>query len=143
MNYGISQLIAGNADASGNASVKQTAISAPALTYLCFDAGLIFMHPDYAANPNPGYLYIPGTTDAGGQEPPAPGTAAAIPVIGAWYEVDSDMARDWRSGRHLGGINIAFADGHVKWLKSSVPIEEGKKYGRREPNAWEPGKPPQ
>jgi prepilin-type processing-associated H-X9-DG protein len=28
------------------------------------------------------------------------------------------------SGRHLGGINMAFADGHVKWLSTSTVYAE-------------------
>jgi prepilin-type processing-associated H-X9-DG protein len=40
-----------------------------------------------------------------------------------WTEVPINMApeqiADWaRYTRHLGGANIAFADGHAKWYKS-------------------------
>jgi prepilin-type N-terminal cleavage/methylation domain-containing protein/prepilin-type processing-associated H-X9-DG protein len=34
---------------------------------------------------------------------------------------------DCQNGRHLSGVNVAFADGHAKWLKSSVVRNEAKK----------------
>jgi prepilin-type N-terminal cleavage/methylation domain-containing protein/prepilin-type processing-associated H-X9-DG protein len=34
---------------------------------------------------------------------------------------------DCETGRHFQGVNVAFADGHVKWLKSSVVVAESRK----------------
>ena len=35
---------------------------------------------------------------------------------------------DCKNGRHFGGVTVAFADGHVKWLRSSVLLSEANKY---------------
>lgn len=34
---------------------------------------------------------------------------------------------DCQTGRHFLGVNMAFADGHVKWLKSSAVVTQSKK----------------
>src|SRR5690606_11771511 len=38
-----------------------------------------------------------------------------------------DRISDCQTGRHFGGVNMTFADGHAKWLKSSVVVDEAKK----------------
>jgi len=98
--------------------LKIAAVVAPASTYAMMDAG------------NYSTTYVAGT----------PGSASAdnggyIPGIGALgtnctptsssYDI---LQSDCQSGRHLGGINVAFADGHVKWLKTDVVSAEAVKY---------------
>lgn len=50
------------------------------------------------------------------------------------------FANDCMHGRHFGGINMAYADGHVKWLKSSTVIAEALKYytSPAPKNSWDP-----
>jgi prepilin-type N-terminal cleavage/methylation domain-containing protein/prepilin-type processing-associated H-X9-DG protein len=36
------------------------------------------------------------------------------------------LAKDCESSRHFDGITIAFADGHVKWLKATVVKQQGQ-----------------
>lgn len=109
---------------SGSSAVKLAAVQAPANTYAFMDAGNYTMNPSYlySLTANNGY-YIPGAGKLGGSC--APGTTGAA------------LVDDCNSGRHLDGMNMAFADGHVKWLKSSVVLKEGKTASP--PNgAWNP-----
>jgi prepilin-type N-terminal cleavage/methylation domain-containing protein/prepilin-type processing-associated H-X9-DG protein len=64
------------------------------------------------------------------------GTAATgsyyLPGIGelgvSCTAVTDEYEKDCMTGRHFGGVTIGFADGHVKWLKSSVVRNEAIKY---------------
>jgi prepilin-type processing-associated H-X9-DG protein len=50
--------------------------------------------------------------------------------------------QDFTNGRHSGGgLNIAFADGHVKFVKTEVAVMNAEFYKAGQPSAWEPGKP--
>lgn len=40
------------------------------------------------------------------------------------------------TGRHFDGVNIAFADGHVKWLKSAIVTEQAFLMVDGQPSAW-------
>jgi prepilin-type processing-associated H-X9-DG protein len=50
--------------------------------------------------------------------------------------------KDFLSGRHFGGGNIAFADGHVKWVKAETIVKEATAFGSGSPatvvSAWNP-----
>lgn len=43
-------------------------------------------------------------------------------------------------GRHFDGLNVTFADGHAKWLKSSIVVREAQKYNAttHAASAWDP-----
>jgi prepilin-type processing-associated H-X9-DG protein len=43
-----------------------------------------------------------------------------------------------KNGRHLEGVNVAFADGHVKWLKTEVLNTESLKPAPNQYGAWNP-----
>jgi len=45
---------------------------------------------------------------------------------------------DCQSGRHFRGINMAFADGHVKWLKSEVVVKTAKTTYNYVASPWNP-----
>jgi prepilin-type N-terminal cleavage/methylation domain-containing protein/prepilin-type processing-associated H-X9-DG protein len=116
-NYGANRYVLG--DSSG---LKQSAIVAPAGTYLCFDSGYIMLYPSTAAAPTATSNYIPGT-----------GSFFPTTTMGTDYD------DDFKNGRHFLGVNVAFADGHVKWLKSSTVLAEAKKYKSTHPTcAWDP-----
>ena len=101
-------------------TVKDSQFASPASTYLLLDGGQWSIDPYYIALRGSaiGSYYLPGSGDAGippdGSSPPS--------ANGAWFQ------SDYQSGRHFGGVNVEFADGHVKWLKSDKVIAEAKKY---------------
>lgn len=41
----------------------------------------------------------------------------------------SSYKSDCMSGRHFGGVNITFADGHAKWLRTDAVLAEYRKSG--------------
>jgi prepilin-type N-terminal cleavage/methylation domain-containing protein/prepilin-type processing-associated H-X9-DG protein len=98
--------------------LKIAAVVAPANTYAMMDAGFYSVTdnsaiPSLAKSDNGGYL--PGVGMLGANCTPA-STSYTI------------LENDCRSGRHLEGVNMAFADGHVKWLKPDVVSAEASKY---------------
>lgn len=126
--YGANLLITTNV-AAGVASLKQSALSGPAGTYLAADWGNIIMHPAYAPGPDYTNFYLPGSGKLGGMP--------ASPDISSVYQ------GDYQNGRHLEGINIAFADGHVKWQRSEKVLLEAKNYllANGTKNAFDPANP--
>ena len=38
--------------------------------------------------------------------------------------------QDYQSGRHFGGVTITFADGHVKWQKTDIVLQEARNHIR-------------
>ena len=52
------------------------------------------------------YRYVPGS--ACGKDP----SETTYGFAGA-----PDLAADWQYGRHNGGVNVGFCDGHAKWYK--------------------------
>jgi prepilin-type N-terminal cleavage/methylation domain-containing protein/prepilin-type processing-associated H-X9-DG protein len=112
-NYGVNQLISPSA---GSVPLKDAQIASVATTYLAMDAGGYRMLPSYVTNPQASYWYIPGEGDI--LKIPLPTNATFT----------AGLESDFFSGRHFLGVNMAFADGHVKWLKSEQVIAEAKKY---------------
>jgi prepilin-type N-terminal cleavage/methylation domain-containing protein/prepilin-type processing-associated H-X9-DG protein len=104
--------------------LKMSAVNSVSTTYLFMDAGTISIDPTYAENSTATVFYVPGIGDAGG----------SCSTISSTYDGGKESA-DCKSGRHLGGVNVAFADGHVKWLRSTVLRQEAQKSGN---GAWSP-----
>ena len=102
---------------------------APASTFLCFDCGNYRLGPEYAAAPVGSQWYIPGTGDILGLDP--------VSQVGT-YPITDDLRQDFRSGRHFQGINMAYADGHAKWLKTEQVIQEARKSAPNQYGAWNP-----
>jgi prepilin-type N-terminal cleavage/methylation domain-containing protein/prepilin-type processing-associated H-X9-DG protein len=106
--------------------VSMAAVQSPSSTYMLMDSGAYVDAPANVTvvhnltNPNGGYWYLPGT---------GPGSADNLTKGGtAWTALGvSTMDQDFSSGRHLGGVNVAFADGHVKWLQSHTVYAEALK----------------
>jgi prepilin-type N-terminal cleavage/methylation domain-containing protein len=102
-------------------SLAQIANSAG--TYMAMDSGTYNIGAYLTHTPNSGF-YLPGVGDLGvaytGTVPAAPRDA------------------DFRSGRHFGGVSVCFADGHAKWLKSSVLLADARKSGS---GGWNPNNP--
>ncbi len=102
------------------------AFNAPASTYAMMDWG------GYAASrwdPN-----VPGISHS--QYGYLPGSGPNSPLASPQRTIHSDYQRDFDSGRHFGGINIIFADGHVKWTRSEIVYDEALKDQAATKSAW-------
>ncbi len=97
-------------------------VASPASVYLFMDGGVYNHLPSgnvvSPLVPDPGLSigsnqYLPGTGDVGTT------VCAASAVAG--------QQNDCQRGRHFNGLNIVFADGHVKWLQTSKVVAEAKK----------------
>lgn len=96
------------------------AIITPASTYMMTDSGALRIDRSYTRFLESNNYYLPGAGSAGN---PCNTTIA-------------NAKADCENGRHFDGVNVAFADGHVKWLKSSVLYTEaGKSNGAWSLNA--------
>lgn len=79
-------------------------IPRPSETYLVFDCGADQMSYRYATQPAATKYYIPGW----------PGNSAIN-----WATVCVD---DALKGRHMGGVNVGYVDGHVRWLRAEPMV---------------------
>lgn len=118
LNYGANEVVI--VYGSTPIPLKLAAIISPASTYMMMDASDIRINPARADTVTAPY-YLPGLGDAGG----------TCPTTITNYS-------DCVSGRHFGGVSVTFADGHVKWLKSSVLRRETRKTGASLRGAWNP-----
>jgi len=112
-NYGSNLLIMRN-NSSSNAypSISLAAVNSPASTYLIMDAGYNRMDVAYFFTSTTGWSYLPGSGAFGAPEKST--NTSTYPA-------------DFHTGRHFDGVNVTFADGHAKWLKSAVVWNEAKK----------------
>lgn len=122
--YGANALILPTAGAIPSKSLAS--ISSPSTTYLAMDMGAYALAPNEfvypgvttvrgVTSPANTYWYLPGTADlVGGTSPFASGA-------------NQKNDPDYQSGRHFNGVNVAFADGHVKWLKAETVFREAEK----------------
>ncbi len=110
-----------------NPSVSLASVVAPSSVYMMMDSGSYYINSTYAKALGALYYYVPGEGEGGGDCTGASGSYAP---------------GDCASGRHFGGVNMAFADGHVKWLRASVVVAEAKKYVASPPaSAWNAASP--
>jgi prepilin-type N-terminal cleavage/methylation domain-containing protein/prepilin-type processing-associated H-X9-DG protein len=123
-NYGANELML---PAPTNSAVSLAGVSSAASTYMIMDAGAYGFIPYSVYHPAASFAYLPGMSSLVAVTP--------TPVMGTDYQYD------YTSGRHFLGINISFADGHVKWLKSSVVFQEARNYSNSIKNAWDPTNP--
>jgi prepilin-type N-terminal cleavage/methylation domain-containing protein/prepilin-type processing-associated H-X9-DG protein len=106
-------------------AVSIAEVQAAANTYMILDAGVYVMTAwnQVIIGNSANNQYLPGAGDVG-----------TTVCSGS----DSFQDPDCEKGRHFGGVNMAFADGHAKWLKSSVVIQEAKKVAPQANGAWNP-----
>lgn len=122
--YGANQFLQ-----SVGTTVKLAGIKSPATAYYIFDSSITTMPPNYAAAPKAiitppplPLIYMPGAGDVNSA---AKGICNQYTTAGGAALKDATL--DCNSGRHFGGVNMGFADGHVKWLKTSVVQAEAAK----------------
>jgi prepilin-type N-terminal cleavage/methylation domain-containing protein/prepilin-type processing-associated H-X9-DG protein len=119
-NYGYNQNLFGffNMDPAtygttpGTISVSLGNISRPAETIMYCDAGCYAMSYSVIDYPQASIWYMPGTAKPGAAQ------WASTSGTGPW------MDNDWRTGRHNGQVNIAWADGHVKSVAGQSLIDK-------------------
>jgi prepilin-type N-terminal cleavage/methylation domain-containing protein/prepilin-type processing-associated H-X9-DG protein len=112
--------------------ITLAALGAPASNYMFLDSGIYTIGATTAARPAQYSNYIPGSA----------------PYVTPTTQPSAEYQSDFQTGRHLEGVNVAFADGHAKWLKTSVVIDQAKRsvgatygYPANTPNAWSPSNP--
>ncbi|MEO6908382.1 MAG: H-X9-DG-CTERM domain-containing protein, partial [Abditibacteriaceae bacterium] len=60
--------------------------------------------------------YLPGT---------GAGSVDNFTINGTWSAAGyPELQADFDSGRHFGGVNMLYADGHAKWLHSHEVVTE-------------------
>jgi prepilin-type N-terminal cleavage/methylation domain-containing protein len=107
----------------GATGIHKAAIASVATTYLFMDWGTYSAAYNRAVTGS-GVYYLPGMGAAGG----------SCAAVSAGVRQDDCM-----HGRHFEGVDVGFADGHAKWLKSSVIKTEGGKYANTTSNSdWNP-----
>ncbi len=89
----------------GSTPIKLSAVAAPANTYMIMDYGTWRMLEAFIGNPT-NLSYLPGVGNAGES------CTGSLDV------------KDCEKGRHFDGVTVNFADGHSKWLKSTVVYGE-------------------
>jgi prepilin-type processing-associated H-X9-DG protein len=110
-------------------------ILAPANTYMFMEWGVYNIDYRHALAPLGGMYYLPGSAAALGL------TAATVKPTAI---TNADLVVDFEKGRHNGGINIAFADGHAKWFRVEAVLDQARKRSAtpEQGNAWDPSLPP-
>jgi len=110
-NYGVSYYVIGPT----SALIKMAQVSRPSENFMIMDAGqyvLTRVAADSTA-PHGGIagtsMYIPGACTFNGRT-----------MADAQY--GEPQRADCNTDRHLGGVNIAFADGHAKWLNYKTAL---------------------
>jgi prepilin-type N-terminal cleavage/methylation domain-containing protein/prepilin-type processing-associated H-X9-DG protein len=89
-----------------NEGVKtDSAVQDPASKYMIMDAGCYEVQWYHGVFGAFGGHYVPGLGSI-------PGAVKAM-AASSWGAIMSES--DWTSGRHTGGINVGFADGHAKF----------------------------
>lgn len=122
--YGINNDIIRHPLTATPPTLSSAAIVSVASTYLIMDAGAGYNGAASrvsASNPNQ------NSSDTTNYLPGACAFTAPVGTLPAY------ATKDCYTGRHFDGVNMVFADGHVKFLKSSVPVAEAKKSGN---GAW-------
>jgi len=132
--YGVNRLIM----PTSGTPLKLADLQSSAGTYLTMDFGIYAVDTSYVVTPTASQdeYYLPGWGDAKGIN----GCTLKAPAD----DVDATYHQsDCQSGRHFGGVNVGFADGHVKWLKSRMVLTEAQKYkaSPEQKNAFDPADP--
>jgi len=118
--YGANRLVM-TAAGDSRPPLRLSSIQRAADKYLIMDASYIGIVPGEIANAQGSNRYLPGFGQMGG-----PGGCDLTPLSYS-AELTAAFKKDCESGRHFDGVNVAFADGHAKWLKNTAVYEEARK----------------
>jgi prepilin-type N-terminal cleavage/methylation domain-containing protein/prepilin-type processing-associated H-X9-DG protein len=120
---------------TGSTSKTLAEVASPASTYMIMEWSGYAIDYRNAMAPTGSFFYLPGSAPLLGV------TAAQTKPVAITHP---DLIVDFEKGRHNGGLNIAFADGHAKWTRVEVILQEARKRAAtpEQPNAWNPANPP-
>ncbi len=99
-NYGTNVLVNRN-------TITLASVMYPTTTYLVMDSSAWRITGN--ALGASGYGYVPG-----------------MGALGVTASESTSYPLDWLKGRHFDGGNVAFADGHAKWVKTQTIYNEGE-----------------
>ncbi len=121
-NYGLNPLLVASYPVAPASTIHSSVVVSPASTYFAAD----YTNYSFATNllTTDATRYLPGVGDAAGWACP----------VGSYS--------DCQSGRHFTGINILYADGHVKWQAAREVYFQGREKIANRPSAFDPMKPP-
>ena len=124
-NYGANRYVMAY---STGTSIKMASLESAANIYLIMDYGTYMTYPSTAVTSKAAWEYLPGMGEVGGNCATVESADPARP----------DNVSDCHSGRHFAGVNITFADGHAKWLKSSILYHEAATRSATNLSDWDP-----
>jgi prepilin-type N-terminal cleavage/methylation domain-containing protein/prepilin-type processing-associated H-X9-DG protein len=129
--YGINESIVSRLESGMPPPSTLSQITAPANTYLFMDSGSYVIRPAQAALPQRAWWYLPGACKVLNIDPAKTPSGA----------LTNAFQPDCLNARHSGGMNMAFCDGHAKWLRVEVPVAEAQKGAPAPQGAWNPANP--
>lgn len=97
---------------------KTSQFAATSKTYLMFDSSYYMLLASNVKSPS---------TNSSGLPYYLPGSGPYTTFTESGGPLPANLEADYQSGRHFEGVNVAFADGHVKWVRSEVMVAEAKK----------------
>ena len=121
-NYGANSNILGcppNECGGNTPPTSLAAIGKPADRILALDSGGYVVDQNYVRGPCGSFWYVPGTVS------PSYDLNTSPDCSWGHYPMNSDLRSDAVNGRHTNGVNVGYADGHAKSVKSSTFL--GKK----------------
>lgn len=92
--------------------MKASLVPSPSSVYMFMDSGNYYANSTSVQAANGSNVYVPGMGSVSG-------TTGSI--------TDTALQFDYKNGRHFNGVNVTFADGHVKWLQTARLYTEAKK----------------
>jgi prepilin-type N-terminal cleavage/methylation domain-containing protein/prepilin-type processing-associated H-X9-DG protein len=120
-NYTANRAVLLDGDGPSEETLSIAAIPSAAGTYMIFDGSAIRTMTTNVYAPRVDKIqYLPGS---------GPGSPANLSDTHVFSSTYASLQSDFESGRHFGGINMLYADGHVKWLHSQEVVVEARKCG--------------
>ena len=140
-NYGANQHLLQIAVPATTTSLHVSQIAAAASVFMYMDAGNYVMDANsafYVATTSTSSTgYIPGMSYLGA---PATdlrncyNTSRSSPR----FNIPADYQSDCANGRHFSGVNMLYADGHVKFVKTVEVVNQALNFLTSKPGAWSP-----
>jgi prepilin-type N-terminal cleavage/methylation domain-containing protein/prepilin-type processing-associated H-X9-DG protein len=122
-NYGVNNFMI---QANTNPPFKEPALASASSTYMIMDSGTYYINTD-KVSPARQFQWLPGNGLVN--------SSYCDAVTSTTYH------EDCMNGRHFDGVNLVYADGHVKWKKVSEISAEALRYKASDSSDWSPANP--